>query len=239
MMKRSCRACVLILLLMVLLVPGHVRAAAKVSVPKKITTSRMLKGSDDLEKTHVHTISYDSSGRIKKLTVSSSITDNSWEYRFSYKKSGSKTVVKSTCYDDEGTSLVGTYKFSTKGFLLSAPGGKACTYSYFDKEKTKPETLIVKKDKAIVFTNKGVPEGILSLKGSKYDGFVLLESKNGQIRDAYRFLFAKPVSDITEKLLKKSGYDYYKFSTKTAKVSMSSAAKWMNQVLMIDYIFYN
>ncbi len=237
-LKRQFRICLAGLLLMVLLAPAAARAATKTAMPQKITESRITEDYDDAVKTNVYTVSYDGSGRIKKINIQSFITDNSWYYTFGYKKSGANISVSVSYHDDEDNSPEGVYRFNAKGLLVSRPRSGACSCTYYDKKKTKLKMLTVKNNIIISFTKKELPETILSLNGKKYDGAVSFLYKNGQISETVRFEFAKPVAKVTEKLLNKSLDAVYTYSTKTKKVSMSAAVQRMNRILLLDYAFY-
>ena len=235
--KKKVGLCVLgLLAAAAILLPVTGRAASKVTMPKKVTQSDKYPDRDSYLKTTVSTISYDKSGRIKKIGMYSDITEVSWYYAFSYKKSGKKTMVTSTCHDNEGTSR-DKFTFGANGLLQSSTRDGSCTWNYYDKKKTKPVMLQIGKKEAYIFTKKGLPEMYIYLEKSKYKSVLAYTVKSGKITGATGFDLSKPVAELTEAALDKAEVTQHKYATSTTKVSMSSAVRWMNWALLLEYVY--
>ena len=231
--------CLLALVILLCGKPATTQAAQK-NMPKKIITQMLAPDMEDYMSTDEYSFSYDSSGRIKKLTATSYATENVWSYTMRYKKSGKKITAVITYHGDEGT-FSETYTFTSQGFLSSAPNVNSCSYKYYDKNKTKLKTLTVKKARnrnlIYTFTKKGYPDTILYQESKKYSGKVQYKIKKGLVSAATYWSFSKPTAKITQKVLDQSYILYYKYSSKTQKVSTSTAADWINRMILLTYVY--
>lgn len=183
-------------------------------------------------------ISYDNNGRIKTISAKGQSTGSSWTYTFSYKSSG-KNIIATVKYKQKGNDATQkyTYKFNSKGRLTSNNDSSSYKWSYADEKKSYP--MMVSDNSACVFQSKG-PLRDYELENGKVTAFYQFNYKNGQPVEKEYYFFDEPV--LLKKAMKTDkNDDMYLFTNtynvKTKKVSMTKAVRWMNMILLLDFVY--
>ncbi len=244
-MKRIAKSlitCLLLVAMIVATVPAGAKAAAKtkVTVPTSVVKSYIEEDTGNVSPYTVkYKLKYDKNGRVKKITAVSQITDSEWTTTFSYKKSGKNTIVtvkQDTSWGEEIDEC--TYKFDKKGRPISNFKSSDWEWGFADDSK---ETLYASAYDCymIYFDTKGKYVGVYSLFDDKVGALTRYTYKKGvpATKTTYSFDETVPMESITKKFLKGVDPSEYLYETKTTKKSVTDAVKWMNAIILYDYLY--
>ena len=234
--------CLLLVSMLVTAVPSGAKAAAKskVAVPTSIVRSYIAEDTGEASPYTVdYKIKYDKNGRIKKITSVSHITDSEWTTTFTYKKSGKNTKVtarQDTSWGEDADTY--TYKFDKLGRPLSSHKSSKWECGFLDDSK---DTLYASADDAyLLFFNK---KGQYTEACDFYDGkvgalsYYFYEKGKLTSRSCYAFEDNVQLADISDELLEGLEPSIYLYKTKTTKKSVTDSVKWMNVILLYDFIY--
>lgn len=244
-MKKSICKCLLACLLFVsavvmINVPAYAAKKSSKSVPKTVVWSSYNDEGDLSPYTVDYKISYDKNGRVKKITCVSHVTDSSWSYSISYKKSGKKTkaiISYENSWGEEDDNY--TYTFNSKGYLVSNNKSSKWKWDYTDETKN-AMMVAASNNYILLFDDKGKYESSYYLKGDKvtsFSSFNYEEGNQSPIKVSFFWNKAVALDSITEEFLDKAESTCDSCQIKTTKVSMTNAVKWMNSMLLFDFVF--
>ena len=240
-MKKTVKKCLLTCLVFVFVMAINVPVFAKTSkvvMPKSIKESAVNEdGELSPYNATEYSISYDKNGRIKKISALSKATDGTWTYTISYKKSGKNT--KATIKYDPSWGEdpeIFTYKFNSKGRLIS--NNKSSQWVWDTDESNDP--VLYSEGNYVAFFDKNAK---IDMYYKSYNGKItsvsFYEYNKQKLTDKVSIYLDKGVDieSVTEELLENAEQSFYKYTVKTSKVSMTDAVKWMNSVMLLDFIY--
>ena len=245
MKKTVCKClltCLVFVFVMMINVPAYAKSSkkSKVAMPKTVRENYLDEnGEASPYSASEYTFSYDKSGRISKISGVSKATDGTWTYSISYKKSGKNTKVTIKYVpdwaDDPETY---TYKFNSKGYLISNNNSSKWEFDYVDDSK---EALYLYAENSYLayFDNKAKIDMFYRLEGEKAKSMTVYYYEKEKMIGKVACQFDEAIDPelITEELLLGVDKSLSQYEVKTSKVSMTNAVKWMNTVLLLDFVY--